>query len=183
MSGAEFILFLFIFALISFASILRRRLSGAQRDAEQSQARETWEEQVEPDGETGISDRQQAAPHPVSIGDMRGMLARKLAELVDGQHRPADELRTAPPTVELTEQPPMKVRLEPAPPSPTAAPPTAPDLAASVDSVQAWPPANRPRADDIRRALRDSESVRQAILLKEVLDKPVALRGFRQPAR
>ena len=159
-----------------------KRLSGAHRDWEQSQQRETVEEHTEPGEEFEVSERRQADPRHVSIGDMRGMLARKLANLVDGHHRPADELQTAPPTVELTEQPPMQVRLEPEPPLPAAQRPATPDPAEPADPGQASHAQRRPHASDIRLALRDGNSVRQAILLKEVLDKPVAMRGFRRTA-
>ena len=172
MSSIEFIGFLFIFALVTFVSILRRRLRGSDREwtatceAEDS---ETSGPSVDAPEPTADESRRPAHPHG---GFLPSVVKRKLIELVDGLHPAPKELRAGFPTTTSYAEPRSAKLPEPLRPP---APPAVNDGPIEKTAPIGAPPVGD--AEGFRRALRDGNSIRRAIIMKELLDRPVVMRG------
>jgi len=172
MSGIELIGLLFMVALATFVSIVRRHLRGTEQKSTETRkttASEGIDASVDASEQTRDASRRPTQSHAGIFGKI---VSRNLTELVDGLH-PGSEESDAAFTVTT---PRMEIRSaeHAIPPRPVARP-TANDRAPRESAIVTVMPVGV--AESYRRALRDRRSIRRAMIMKEVLDRPVAMRG------
>ena len=173
MSMKQLVFYALFVAFIVFAIAVRRFLRDNARTETESRRTANTEDHTEREGGWGPGERgrSRTAKIDAAASAARLKLTEFLADIADNAAQEKD--RPGPP--------PDPERIQPAAPRPAPSLPPGGDPAESISRPAVVKPKQprsfTTRAAHLRRQLDTSRSLRQAMVLKEVLDKPLALRG------